>query len=99
MDSTDRDTVDPQTVLFSLQSLQEKYDSILNVQQSILTQVLHLREDVKLLLTGTGTSRDIIRVNETIPTHPISTTTEMNQMEDWIQTSENYITIVSLYNV
>jgi hypothetical protein len=82
-------------VLSALRELEAKFDIFANVQENLLTQVLNLREDVKLLVSGS--KQEVFRVKEGLPTHPFENLEHMSSFEEWIASGENYCTIVSIF--
>jgi DNA/RNA-binding domain of Phe-tRNA-synthetase-like protein len=82
-------------ILSALRQLEAKFEIVSNVQENLLTQVLNLREDVKLLVSGS--KQEVFRVKEGLPTHPIENLEHLSSFEEWIASGENYCTIVSIF--
>ena len=73
-----------------------KLENVERIQEQLLSEMMYVKEDVKILISGT--SLTLLQLKETFPTHPVKDINELKTFEDWIQDLDNYTKSVSHYS-
>jgi len=83
---------DPTALYQSVTELQGRVTQIATVQTEILSQLLHVREDLKIILAGSKSTVQTLK--DGIPEHPVGDHEGMKVLENWIEDEKNYNILV-----
>ena len=77
--------------------MQVQITGVIQTQNEILKTVLTIQDDIRIILAGTKES--IVNIKGLIPVHPVSSSSQLIKIEEWLLAENENSEILVRYNI